>query len=160
MTPCDGTDYSEKWCCGASSDCCGTGNEIIVPTNIYTSSVASTTSSSSASATSGSSTTTSGLSSASTRSPSSESESEPDSSSGLSTGAKVGVGVGVSVGGLTILGALAFFLYRRRASKTQIVPLGGGSAKFHEKPAGDQYSRGDSAMHELYGESAHTSERS
>jgi hypothetical protein len=37
-----------------------------------------------------------------------------DSDSGLSTGAKAGIGVGASVGGLLILGALAWCIARRK----------------------------------------------
>ena len=45
---------------------------------------------------------------------SSDTGSSSSSSSGLSTGAKIGIGVGVGVGALLVLGALAFFCFRRR----------------------------------------------
>ncbi|PLB47692.1 hypothetical protein P170DRAFT_426923 [Aspergillus steynii IBT 23096] len=38
-------------------------------------------------------------------------------SSGLSTGAKAGIGIGAAVGGVAILGVLAFWLFRRRSPK-------------------------------------------
>jgi hypothetical protein len=48
---------------------------------------------------------------------SAESSSAPSSGGGgLSTGAKAGIGVGVSIAGLLVLGAIAFFLYRRGIS--------------------------------------------
>lgn len=116
MTPCDGTDYSETWCCGETTDCCGTGDEIIIPTNIYvSSSLTPTSTSTSESPTSTAATT----SSDSTATPSSEQSPAP---SGLSTGSKAGIGVGVAAGVIIVLGFFAFFVIHRRRKKAVISP--------------------------------------
>ncbi|OJJ07501.1 hypothetical protein ASPVEDRAFT_46799 [Aspergillus versicolor CBS 583.65] len=111
MTPCDGTDYSEKWCCGDNTDCCGTGDEIIVPTNIYVSSTATSTS---ASESPTSTSTTTGTGAIASPSP----EESPES--GLSTGAKAGIGVGVGAGVVIVLGVVAFLVIRRRRRKGMV----------------------------------------
>lgn len=50
------------------------------------------------------------------------SESSAQNESGLSTGAKAGIGVGVGVGVLLIIGALIFFLRRRRRGPSNSEP--------------------------------------
>jgi hypothetical protein len=47
------------------------------------------------------------------------STSSPATSTGLATGAKIGIGVGVSLGALLLIGALAFFLLKRRRRSTR-----------------------------------------
>lgn len=146
MTPCSGTDYSDTWCCGNSDDCCGSDNEVHVPSNIYK--VASSSSADSWTPNSASSTTTSisagtsAQSTSSSTSPTSTSTPSDDKSSGLSEGGKAGVGVGVGVGGCAILAALVFFLNRHRKQKKMAsqTPLVGQHeppvARVYEKPAG------------------------
>ncbi|KAH8426574.1 uncharacterized protein LDX57_004311 [Aspergillus melleus] len=165
MTPCDGTDYSEKWCCGITADCCGTKDEVSVPRNIYIST----------SLTNGLSTSTSTQTSAHsqtrftsaradpTSSLSSSQSSKPESSSDLSTGGKAGIGVGVAVGAIAVIGLLTFFLRRKHKSKhpALTVPMMYvtsscdarelDAASVYEKPAGAEDSR-----HELPGDSAPT----
>ncbi|KAL2845277.1 hypothetical protein BJY01DRAFT_263677 [Aspergillus pseudoustus] len=157
ITPCDGTDTSEKWCCGTTTDCCGTDEEVHVPQNIYTKSTTSISTSTTSGSTSSSTTTTT---SSSTPTPTADdSDSEPGGSSGLSGGAKAGVGVGVAVGAIAIIaGALYFMLSRRRstaaaAGGTEInyaharlveappLELDMGQGRPYEKPAGIQDSR-------------------
>lgn len=104
MTPCDGTDYSETWCCGDDTMCCGSGNEVHIPKNIYPAEPKSAIFTSSSSAPTSPNTPTS----------SSDPQSSSESSAGLSTGAKAGIGVGVGVGGCAIIALLAFFFLRRR----------------------------------------------
>lgn len=122
MTSCDGTDYSETWCCGASNECCGTDAAITIPANIYVSPSLSPSSSTSPSPTSPPATTSSG----SGAEPSPEQSPE---SSGLSTGAKAGIGVGVAAGVIVVLGFFAFFVIQRRRKKAAIAAgTFGGSA--------------------------------
>ncbi|KAL4781974.1 hypothetical protein BJX76DRAFT_369473 [Aspergillus varians] len=115
MTPCDGTDYSETWCCGQTTDCCGTDEEVTIPTNIYvsTSTPNSTSTSTSASLTSTQATT----SSSSTTTPSSE---QSQTSSGLSSGSKAGIGVGVAAGVIVVVGFFSFLVMRRRRKRAVI----------------------------------------
>lgn len=119
MTPCDGTDYSDTWCCGGTTDCCGTDAEITVPANIYESSSTpastptSTSISTSASLTSTEASRTSGAGAI----PPSE---QPSASTGLSSGAKAGIGVGVAAGVIIVIGLLAFFVIQRRRKKAGI----------------------------------------
>ncbi|KAJ5743548.1 hypothetical protein N7533_008418 [Penicillium manginii] len=164
ITPCGGSKNAEKWCCGNSTSCCGTGDEVIVPTiNIYaatstsTSTIASTSTANTTTQSTSYSTSTTASTSNSTLTSTPKSSSEPDSP-GLSIGAKAGVGVGVSAGAIALIGLLAFFLRRRGKNKDNI-PSGNTSSSvlmvsqnpreleapnsFHEKPATD------SDMHEL-----------
>ncbi|KAH8728545.1 hypothetical protein GQ44DRAFT_50553 [Phaeosphaeriaceae sp. PMI808] len=53
----------------------------------------------------------------------SQSSSPTSSSSGLSIGGKVGLGIGVAVGGLIILGAVAYLFYRAGTRSRGIEPL-------------------------------------
>lgn len=158
MTPCSDSDYSDTWCCGDSTDCCGTDREVRVPSNIYNtaSSTPASTSTSASQTTTRKPTRTSAQSTST-----STSTSSGDSSSGLSEGGKAGVGVGVGVGGCAILAVLFFFFNRRRKQKRrtpQVAPYVPGDgrqelpiARSHEKPAGLEDQR-----FELPGESTAT----
>ena len=109
MTPCDGTSSSEKWCCGThNTDCCGTGQEIVLAASLGISSTSSTTSPSTSTPSQSSQTHTS---SSSTSSPTASS-----SPSGLSTGAKAGIGIG-SVGlAVLIVGTVFLFMFLKKKS--------------------------------------------
>lgn len=144
MTPCDGTDYSKMWCCGTSTECCGTNDQVPVPTDIYFTPTFTSVISTSNSEPTG---TNANLSSG-----------KDSSVQSLSTGGKAGVGIGVAVGAIAIIGLLVFFLRQKRKSKTVARVfhprelLGSNTAqelemtRVHEKPAGAQDSR-----HELSG---------
>ncbi|KAL2828182.1 hypothetical protein BDW59DRAFT_159775 [Aspergillus cavernicola] len=159
ITPCDGTDTSETWCCGTDTSCCGTDDEIHVPSDIYTSSTSTPTSTSTSTSTS----TTQTSADSSTSTPTSAPESESEQSDTLSDSAKAGVGVGVAVGAVAIVASVVFFLLRRRKTKAAAgaamssayspttQPLASSSGGLHEldqaqvptyeKPAGVQDSR-------------------
>ncbi|KAL2834812.1 hypothetical protein BJY01DRAFT_259393 [Aspergillus pseudoustus] len=162
MTPCDGTDYSETWCCGTTTDCCGTDAEITVPANIYVASTsASTSTSTSTSISTNTSSTTSNVESTPTESAASHthtsSSDESHSSSGLSGGSKAGIGVGVAAGVIALVGALSFFVLRRRRRNAATPPeislyqpvqsqKAAGTPDLqapvvHEKPADKQHTR-------------------
>ncbi|OJJ01398.1 hypothetical protein ASPVEDRAFT_82924 [Aspergillus versicolor CBS 583.65] len=123
MTPCDGTDYSETWCCGPTTDCCGNSDEITLPADIYASSSTPTPTPTSETSTSESRTSTSATTSSdSTATPSSEQSPASSESSGLSSGSKAGIGVGVAAGVIIGLGFFAFFLIQRRRKRAAIAP--------------------------------------
>lgn len=160
MTPCDDSDYSEKWCCGDSRDCCDRGDYLILRRDIASKTTSTSMSTSTEASTTASQTTSSTRTSTSVSTPSSSQTTESNPSSGLSTGGKAGVGVGVSVGVIAIVGALAFLLLHRRkhkfASVDQELPAsqtqqGAGASGLYEKPAGGQDTR-----YELHAESAET----
>lgn len=111
MSPCDGTDTSLTWCCGNSTSCCDTDRAVHLPTDIYGTTSAFTSSNAASSTSSPSSTSTD--------------SSSQGSSSGLSSGAKAGVGVGVGVGVCLIIALLvvSFLLRRRRYEGNAAVEL-------------------------------------
>ncbi|KAJ5578063.1 uncharacterized protein N7459_007027 [Penicillium hispanicum] len=126
ITPCDGTENSEYWCCGLkNTTCCGTSDAISIAANF-----AQTTSFSSSTSTRTSATTSSSSSetSTSTGSPSpsltitntpipltSAASLNSTSSPALSTGAKVGIGVGVGVGAASMIALILFYtLWQRK----------------------------------------------
>ncbi|KAF2147903.1 hypothetical protein K461DRAFT_316381 [Myriangium duriaei CBS 260.36] len=115
MTPCDGTNSSSTWCCGANTtSCCGKGSpsEITLrPTLVAV--ISSTTSSTSPSSTS----TSSATQSSSPPSSSSTQTSTSSQASGLSTGAKAGIGVGVALGAVLAFAGLIFFVLAWRRKK-------------------------------------------
>ncbi|KAL4954130.1 hypothetical protein BDW69DRAFT_183810 [Aspergillus filifer] len=92
VTPFDGTDNSTEWCCGTSTDCCGTNSAMtIAPVLAALSfSTASATSSSITSTQASSPTPNADDTSSTSYSPSQTTTFS--SSSGLSTGAKAGIG--------------------------------------------------------------------
>ncbi|KAL5040803.1 hypothetical protein BDW71DRAFT_193068 [Aspergillus fruticulosus] len=117
MTPCDGTDYSKTWCCGQTTDCCGTDEEITVRANIYVSTSTPTSTSTLTSTNPSLASTPATTSSGSTATPSSEQSQE---TSGLSSGAKAGIGVGVAAGAIAVVGFFSFFVIRRRRKRAVI----------------------------------------
>ncbi|KAJ0423272.1 hypothetical protein BJY00DRAFT_278949 [Aspergillus carlsbadensis] len=122
VTPCDGTENSTEWCCGSSTDCCGTDAAVTIAAILpaLASRNASSTSTSSTSSTSATSPLTTTTSPPTTPTPD-ESSTEPivsTSDSGLSTGAKAGIGVGSAAGAILLIAAAAFLWARRRKAKT------------------------------------------
>lgn len=108
MTPCDGTDNSTTWCCGATADCCGTdfGGVKLAPTFLGT--LASTTSVS---------TSTTSFSTSKTTPPI-----DSDTSPALPGGAIAGIVIG-ALAGVALIGATLFFVVRRRRSAEISPPL-------------------------------------
>jgi len=99
VTPCDGSSFSEQWCCGSNTDCCGTSNAITIP-QIFRASgpspfIASRSSTSRGGSVSSQSTSTIIVTVTSSTSTS--------SSSGHSTSPNAGIGITLVVGGLAIL---------------------------------------------------------
>lgn len=151
MTPCEDSDYSATWCCGTTTDCCGTDDAVHVPRNIYEPISSRSVPTSTSTSTSSSSSSTSISTSTPTSTHPATSSSPASSSSGLSTGGKVGVGVGVGVGGCAIIGLVVSFLLRRRrrnnAARQEGMVYPGPALPqtqpqaSHEKPAGLQDSR-------------------
>ncbi|KAJ5267474.1 hypothetical protein N7478_003811 [Penicillium angulare] len=156
MTPCDGTDYSETWCCGDTHDCCEMGDEVFVPLDIYATSASTTTTLFPLTPTKIMTKPTPKISSTMTLSALDHPSSESDSSRNLSIDEKVGVGVGVSIGVIAIAGATTFFIRRpsgKRAASVdapmenpQIPPKiqESNTTAIYEKPAGDHDTRHES----------------
>ncbi|KAH8424113.1 uncharacterized protein LDX57_001867 [Aspergillus melleus] len=150
MTPCDNTNTSTTWCCGNTTDCCGTpdaitiapvlGEHISIPTPTSYASSSTTTDIAIPAATStfthtteptpSNPTTTSSISIATTTSTPSTTQTQPSSPTettqpeeglpGLSNGVKAGIGVSVSVAVLIIFVAAAFLLRRLRRPKVVV----------------------------------------
>ncbi|PGH10737.1 hypothetical protein AJ79_05328 [Helicocarpus griseus UAMH5409] len=119
LTPCTVNRGSETWCCGNSTDCCGTDREIRLTENIYTKEdpLFATFTSSTPSSTQQSSSTSNPpqASSSQTNLPTaSANPPPPPPSSGLSTGAKAGIGIGAALGGSAVIGFLVLFFLRRK----------------------------------------------
>ncbi|KAF2152072.1 hypothetical protein K461DRAFT_294924 [Myriangium duriaei CBS 260.36] len=116
LTPCDGTATSTSWCCGHNNTaCCGKGGPEEVILSATLAGLAAWQASSTASASSATSTPSSSAST--TPPPSSTPSDSAKSSKGLSTGAKAGIGIGAAVGGLALIGTLAFILVVLRRKK-------------------------------------------
>jgi hypothetical protein len=119
LTPCDGTNSSEKWCCGDTMDCCGKTNSaraVIIPKMLVlgsnsTSSVAPSSSTSAASAAS------------SSASASSSSSAQQDTSFKKQRNIGLGVGLGIGLPVMLALGLLlgALFMKRRRGETSYAV---------------------------------------
>lgn len=111
ITPCDGTNTSEKWCCGDTTACCANANRDLVSfpkqfVGMINGTIANLT-------TTGKSTptptpTSSRTPSASTSATSTPSPSAVPASTGLSTAAKAGIAIG-AVAGVLLLVGVAFF---------------------------------------------------
>jgi hypothetical protein len=110
MTPCDGTAESETWCCGYTTDCCGTDDEINIA------SLLDTTSSVSSSSTP---TPTPSRSQDSAVDQPTQTPETPPPPPSLSTGAKAGIGVGAGAGGVLVIGVLVLLFLRRRRQQRQ-----------------------------------------
>ncbi|RAO70580.1 uncharacterized protein BHQ10_006592 [Talaromyces amestolkiae] len=122
VTPCNGLANATTWCCGNSTDCCGSTSAITIAQKLAqpTSSSASSSSSTTTSfRTSALTTTTTEPSPAATTSSIHSSTSSPSASasSGLSTSAKVGVGISIAVAATAALAALVFFIFIRRRNR-------------------------------------------
>ncbi|KAG9195720.1 hypothetical protein G6011_00841 [Alternaria panax] len=116
VTPCDGTDTSEQWCCGNSTACCedaSFGSHSVAP--VFLGVITSSSSSSIPSATS-TSVPLSSSSSSSTPTPLPTTTPSNGDNRGLSTGAKAGIGVGAAVGVIALI-ALGVFIGRRSHKK-------------------------------------------
>ena len=149
VTPCDGTDSSEYWCCGNSTACCGDdasfGKEKV--DRVFLGIISSSSMSSIASSTS-TSMPLSSSSPSSTSTPSPTTTPPNDDSGGLSTGAKAGIGVGAAFGVIALL-ALGAFIGRRSYKKkketaemtTYYEPVKGelSSEYRHEAPTQDSF---------------------
>lgn len=132
MTPCDRTRNSTTWCCGDSTECCGTQDAITIApvlgehgVAVESSSISTSTSTTTSSPTSTSipttlSTTASPTTSIPTSTSSSKQPSNQSSAShipGLSNEIKAGIGVAVSAAVLLLFVATAFLLRRHRRPK-------------------------------------------
>lgn len=119
MTPCDGTNSSQTWCCGGSTACCG--NPALKPITLARAFGVS--SSATASRTISTRTTSTRAPAFTTRaSDTSSSSSAPENNGGgLSTGAKAGIGVGVPLGLAALVGALLLGIrwYRKRDERAR-----------------------------------------
>ena len=111
MTPCDDTEASTKWCCGSNKDCCSSDVGVETLAQTFLGMVASSTLASSSSATTFTSVSTSASSLPS--SSSTEAITNPDSSPSLSGGVIAGIVIG-ALAGVVLIGALWFFVARRR----------------------------------------------
>lgn len=113
MTPCDGTADSEKWCCGAKKDCCGTESAqkaVIVPRKLGQKASESATASAASAASSSTGTPAADLSAQ-------DSQQSSFSSSSSESSYKIGLGVGIGVGFpvMVALGiVLGMFVFQRK----------------------------------------------
>ena len=108
MTPCDGTNSSEVWCCGGTTACCDSPG--LKPVTLARQFGVSATSTATVSRTAG--TTSTRASSSKTSVPATSSATfsataaPSNNNDGLSTGQKAGIGVGVPLGLAVLVGAV------------------------------------------------------
>jgi hypothetical protein len=114
ITPCDGSNTSERWCCGSKTTCCTNNIDVIeLPAVFNGRAVTLSNKPASTRTTSTGTSTPAAVTTSSNTSPSSSSASQSAQSEkkGLSSGAKAGIGVGVTLGVFALFGA-AFFVFK------------------------------------------------
>lgn len=104
MTPCDGTNTSETWCCGGTPACCNGPNAVNLASVLQSST------------TSGYHTTSTSVGGTGASTPGSSTDLKP----GLSKGAKVGIGVGAAIGGVACLALVGFFYVKFRRLERRV----------------------------------------
>ncbi|KAF2872363.1 hypothetical protein BDV95DRAFT_593749 [Massariosphaeria phaeospora] len=103
MTPCNGNETSETWCCGTNTDCCGTKDEVRLPV------IMGLSSSSSSSIAVSTSTPSTSLGSTGTSTPTAAPLAESprvEQRASLGAGAIAGIAVSVTIAALAILALL------------------------------------------------------